>query len=104
MNPDALDRHVTELCAAHGIEREHLCWVSFVPLVEEDYFLVCLVDALEQPAVRSLRDALASQAWAAALASQPGYARSPSAGQVLSLTRALPWWRFRTGRHGSATA
>jgi len=33
--------------------------LGFVPLVQEDYFLVCLADVLETPAVRALRDALA---------------------------------------------
>lgn len=73
--------------------------LGFVPLVEEDYFLVCLADALEQPAVRALRAALAAPAWAEALRALPGYAPSEQAGAVLSLTRALPWWRFRSGPH-----
>jgi putative molybdopterin biosynthesis protein len=72
--------------------------LSFVPLVEEEYFLVCLSDTLEQPAVRALREVLASPAWRQVIGSRAGYAPAPSAGQVLSLTRALPWWRFRTPR------
>jgi len=72
--------------------------LGFVPLVEEDYFLVCLADALDQPAVRALREALAAPPWAQALLALPGYSGpSPRAGEVLSLTRALPWWRFRDG-------
>jgi len=70
--------------------------LGFVPLVEEDYFLVCLADALEQPAVRALRDALAAPTWAQALQALPGYGPpTQRPGEVLSLTRALPWWRFR---------
>ena len=72
--------------------------LDFLPLVQEDYFLVCLADTLEQPAVEALRRVLASAAWSAALATRPGYLAAPQAGQVLSLTRALPWWRFRTPR------
>jgi putative molybdopterin biosynthesis protein len=68
--------------------------LGFVPLVEEDYFLVCLADTLEHPAVRLLRQALASPAWHDALAELPGYA-AHQAGEVLSLTRALPWWHFK---------
>jgi putative molybdopterin biosynthesis protein len=68
--------------------------LDFVPLIDEDYFLVCLKDALDHPAVRKLRDALEGQAWAGALQALPGYAPSRS-GEVLSLTQALPWWRFR---------
>lgn len=76
--------------------------LDFVPLLEEDYYLACLADALELPAVRLLRDLLLSPAWRATLQSRPGYAPSPQAGQVLSLTRALPWWAFRSPRpaHG----
>ncbi|MDE2368186.1 MAG: helix-turn-helix transcriptional regulator [Burkholderiales bacterium] len=71
--------------------------LDFVPLVEEDYFLVCLHDALEQPPVLALRQALQDPLWLERLAALPGYAGS-SSGEVLSLTRALPWWRFRTPR------
>lgn len=74
------------------------CGLDFVPLVEEDYFLVCLADALDDPAVVALRAALADPAWADEVGALPGYAASPDAGRVLSLTRALPWWRFRTPR------
>lgn len=68
--------------------------LDFVPLVAEDYFLVCLKDALEHPAVLKLRQALASPAWAQALAALPGY-QSAHGGDVLALTRALPWWNYR---------
>jgi putative molybdopterin biosynthesis protein len=68
--------------------------LGFVPLVEEDYFLVCLADTLEHPAVQLLREVLASPAWRGALAELPGYA-ADRGGEVLSLTRALPWWQFR---------
>lgn len=71
--------------SAHGL--------AFVPLAEEDYYLVCLKPMLDSPLVASLRALLASPAWAAALARLPGYgAHRP--GEVLSLTQALPWWRF----------
>ena len=76
--------------------------LDFLPLVLEDYFLVCLSDTLEQPAVQALRSVLASDAWAQALAGRQGYQPAPQAGQVLSLTRALPWWHFRTPRRGAA--
>lgn len=76
--------------------------LGFVPLADEEYFLVCLADALEQPAVRALREVLASTAWRQAASSRAGYAATPAAGQVLSLTRALPWWQFRTPRPHAA--
>jgi putative molybdopterin biosynthesis protein len=68
--------------------------LGFIPLLEEDYFLVCLADALEQPPVLKLREAIADPRWHAALAELPGYTPTHS-GEVLSLTRALPWWQFR---------
>jgi putative molybdopterin biosynthesis protein len=71
--------------------------LGFVPLIDEDYYLVCLKEQLDTPALHSLRELLASPAWAEALAALPGYAPQ-RAGEVLSLTRALPWWRFRPRR------
>jgi putative molybdopterin biosynthesis protein len=72
--------------------------LGFVPLLEEDYFLVCLADALEHPAVLKLREAIADPRWHAALAELPGYNAAHS-GEVLALTRALPWWNFRQAKH-----
>jgi putative molybdopterin biosynthesis protein len=74
--------------------------LDFVPLVDEDYFLVCLSDTLEHPGVRALRTLLASEDWARALAALPGYETAERSGAVLSLTNALPWWRFRTRKVG----
>ena len=71
--------------------------LGFVPLVEEDYYLVCLKSALEQPPVQSLRALLAQPAWQARLGSLPGYQPSHS-GEVLSLSQQLPWWRFAPTR------
>jgi putative molybdopterin biosynthesis protein len=68
--------------------------LDFVPLARDDYFLVCLAQALEQPAVQALRRALGQPAWQQAVAALPGYAPAKP-GQVLSLTKALPWWHFR---------
>ena len=68
--------------------------LHFVPLADEDYFLVCLRDALDQPPVMKLREVLASAMWQQALLTLPGYG-ADRAGQVLSLTKALPWWTFR---------
>jgi putative molybdopterin biosynthesis protein len=71
--------------------------LGFVELVREDYFLVCLRDALEEPAVIKLREALGDPAWQKAVASLPGYV-VVRGGEVLSMTRALPWWHFRTAK------
>ncbi|HEU5295107.1 MAG TPA: substrate-binding domain-containing protein [Burkholderiaceae bacterium] len=81
--------------AGMGIEAAARSYgLEFVPLADEDYFLVCLRDALDQPPVMKLREVLAGATWQQALLSLPGYG-SDRAGQVLSLTKALPWWTFR---------
>jgi len=68
--------------------------LAFAPLAEEHYYLVCLRDALDTPALGRLRRLLASPAWRDAVASLPGYAPHEP-GRVLSLTNALPWWHYR---------
>jgi putative molybdopterin biosynthesis protein len=71
--------------------------LGFVPLVEEDYYLVCLADTLDHPAVQLLRRVLANPGFVRALHELPGYTAVRS-GDVLSLTRALPWWNFRQAK------
>lgn len=66
--------------------------LGFVPLMHEQYWLVCLSSALETPAVQRLRALLASSAWAQQLHQLPGYLHVPGSGQVHSLKRTLPWW------------
>ncbi len=65
--------------------------LGFVPIVSEDYYLVCLKSQLETPATQALLEVLLSQGWQTRLAQLPGYAPSHS-GEVLSLHRQLPWW------------
>lgn len=104
-----LDRHVedTHLAVAAAVAGGHADVglgvaaaaaqfdLGFVPLIDEDYYLVCLQDSLQNPAVQALQAALSAPEWAVELAALPGYSALPHAGEVLSLTRALPWWRFR---------
>jgi putative molybdopterin biosynthesis protein len=67
--------------------------LDFVPLLQEDYFLVCLKDVLDQPPVQALLHVLRSEAWREQLAALAGY--EPAAcGEVLSLREELPWWEF----------
>jgi putative molybdopterin biosynthesis protein len=81
--------------AAVGIEAAAESFgLDFIPLIEEDYFLVCLKDALDHPAVLKLRETLAGPLWRQRLLELPGY-EANQAGEVLSLTRALPWWQYR---------
>ena len=67
--------------------------LDFVPLINEDYYLVCLKSALEFPATQALLQVLRSDGWQARLSQLAGYQPARS-GQVLSLSRQLPWWRY----------
>ena len=74
---------------------------GFVPLVEEDYYLLCRKEALDSAAVVRLRELLAGPDWGAALAALPGCTPHDAAGSVLALTKALPWWHYRSPRRSS---
>lgn len=67
--------------------------LDFVPLVQEDYYVVCLKTALEQPPVQALRQVLRGAAWQQRMAALPGY-EPRHCGEVLSLRAQLPWWDF----------
>jgi len=77
--------------------------LDFVPLVEENYHLVCLKSALDEPAVQALCSVLQSQGWQEVLHQLPGYQLADQAGQVLSLRRTLPWWNYRTEKSAAGT-
>ena len=77
--------------------------LDFVPLLEEDYFLACLKESLDHPAVQRLRETLADPAWLQELAALPGY-QPERPGEVLALTRALAWWRYRAPKRTANTA
>ena len=66
--------------------------LTFVPLTEERYLLVCLKAALEQPAVKRLLALLRSKAWQQRLEELPGYAPD-HCGEVAAMKRLLPWWQ-----------
>jgi putative molybdopterin biosynthesis protein len=72
--------------------------LDFLPLVVEDYHLVCLKSALNEPAVQALCVVLQSASWHDELRGLPGYQldNAPISGRVLSLRQTLPWWHFRT--------
>ena len=69
--------------------------LDFVPLVHEDYHLVCLKSALEEPAVQALCRVLQSPDWPALLLQLPGYQPAQPMGQVLAMSRLLAWWTYR---------
>jgi putative molybdopterin biosynthesis protein len=76
--------------------------LHFKPIVEEDYFIVCLKEHLEHPAMLRLRSLLASDAWKRLVDSLPGYQQAAAPGQVLMMTEALPWWRYAVPKRGRA--
>jgi molybdate transport repressor ModE-like protein len=67
--------------------------LDFVPLVQENYHLVCLKSALDDPAIVALRAVLQSAEWQHQMGSIAGYTPS-HCGEVLSLRAVLPWWSF----------
>lgn len=72
--------------------------LDFVPLVAEQYHLACLKSKLELAATRALVDVLRSADWQRRLARLPGYTPVQS-GEVLAMSKVLPWWSFRKGKH-----
>ncbi|WBY00998.1 substrate-binding domain-containing protein [Ramlibacter tataouinensis] len=76
--------------------------LDFVPLLDEDYYLVCLKSLLEQQPVQVLRQVLAGTAWQDLLRTLPGYQPLRS-GEVLSLSAQLPWWRYARAKRKSLT-
>ena len=68
--------------------------LDFVPLLWEDYFLVCDKATLAQPAIRTLQTVLRSESWLRRLSTLAGYAPARS-GEALSLPDVLPWWGER---------
>ena len=69
--------------------------LDFVPLVTEDYHLVCLKSALEEPAVQALCEVLQGPDWPGQLLQLPGYRPAKQMGQVLAMSRLLAWWKYR---------
>jgi putative molybdopterin biosynthesis protein len=69
--------------------------LDFVPLLWEDYFLVCNKAMLAQPAIRALQAVLRSESWLKRITTLAGYAPARS-GEVLTLREVLPWWDKRT--------
>ena len=67
--------------------------LDFVPLVQENYHLVCLKSALDDPAIVALCAVLQSAEWQHQMGSIAGYTPS-HCGEVLSLRAVLPWWSF----------
>ncbi len=71
--------------------------LDFIALARERYFLVTLKSTLDQRAVQRLIGLLGSPAWLRTLSELPGYQATQS-GEVLALTKVLPWWTYRRVR------
>ena len=81
--------------AGFGIEAAALHYgLGFVPLATEHYYLVCLKETLDHPVVKTLVAHLSSTPWRARIAALPGYALD-APGNIVKLTEALPWYRWR---------
>ncbi len=74
--------------------------LDFIALVNENYHLVCLRSALEKPATKALRQLLRSADWQQQLSAMAGY-RPAHSGEVLALSRLLPWWKFTGRKNGN---
>ncbi len=77
--------------------------LDFVPLVQENYFLVCLKSTLDLPATQALLSVLRSEDWTRKLARMAGYTPWNS-GEVLAMHKVLPWWNFAPKRKAKAKA
>jgi molybdate transport repressor ModE-like protein len=78
--------------------------LDFVPLVQEDYHLVCLKSALDEPAVQALCKVLRGTDWQDQLAQLAGYQPAEKSGQVLAMSRLLPWWTYRRQKPAAQSA
>ena len=82
--------------AGFGIEAAALRYgLDFLPLMNERYYLACLKETLELPAVKTLLGVLSGAAWRTQALALPGYTLNDP-GAVVPLTRALPWYRYRS--------
>ncbi len=66
--------------------------LDFIPLVEEQFFLVCHKPALESWEMQAILDVLRSAEFRALAEAVPGYS-AVDAGQIISLRRTLPWYK-----------
>ena len=72
--------------------------LDFIPLAQEDYWLVCLKSAIQSAPVQQLCQLLQSEQWTDQLHALPGYNSVETAGQIQSLKQRLPWWTLRRAK------
>lgn len=66
--------------------------LGFIPLVAEQYFIVCRKPRLEGAVMEALMAALASPSFRHQVDGLPGYS-SAGSGEIISLRRTLPWYK-----------
>jgi putative molybdopterin biosynthesis protein len=66
--------------------------LDFVPVIREDYFIVCRKETLETREFTALIDVLRSENFRLLVAAVPGYG-SEGTGEIVSLRRTLPWYK-----------
>ncbi|HRO61179.1 MAG TPA: substrate-binding domain-containing protein [Burkholderiaceae bacterium] len=66
--------------------------IDFIPLLVEDYFLVCERETLNTPCAEAIVELLASPLWRQQVELLAGYSAHDS-GEIISLRRTLPWYR-----------
>jgi len=62
--------------------------------MREQYYFVCLKETVDVAPISTLRELLGRSAWQEGIRDLPGY-DTAGAGEVISLSRALPWYAFR---------
>ncbi|MBP5986255.1 MAG: helix-turn-helix transcriptional regulator [Azonexus sp.] len=66
--------------------------LGFMPMLWEQYFVVCRKHDLDSEPVRAVIEALEAPAFRDLVANVPGYSVA-EAGQIISLRRTLPWYK-----------
>ncbi|MBK7899042.1 MAG: helix-turn-helix transcriptional regulator [Azonexus sp.] len=66
--------------------------LGFVPMVDEQFFLVCHKPVLDSAPLQAILEVLRSAEFRSLAATVPGYA-ADEAGQIISLRRTLPWYK-----------
>ncbi|WP_020654298.1 substrate-binding domain-containing protein [Massilia niastensis] len=69
--------------------------LEFIPIMREQYYFVCLKEAVDQPPISKLRELLRRSEWQGLIRDLPGYDIA-GAGNVIPLRQAFPWYSFRT--------
>lgn len=71
--------------------------LDFILLLREQYYLVCLKETLNEPAIIKLRELLRHNEWQDYINDLPGY-DTAAAGEVIALRKAMPWYSFKTAK------